>query len=104
MLPRVAERWEVIADAASMSIGLQAGQIDFAEIDASVLSTLEASSAVDIIHADQTAFYFVAMNTEKEPFNNVKFRQAINYAIDREALVAAVLEGVYFFRNFQWVG
>ncbi len=85
--------FKVIADAASMSIGLQAGQIDFAEIDASVLSTLEASSAVDIVHADQTAFYFVAMNTEKEPFNNVKFRQAINYAIDREALVAAVLEG-----------
>ncbi len=85
--------FKVIADAASMSIGLQAGQIDFAEIDASVLSTLEASSAVDIVHADQTAFYFVTMNTEKEPFNNVKFRQAINYAIDREALVAAVLEG-----------
>ena len=85
--------FKVIADAASMSIGLQAGQIDFAEIDASVLSTLEASSAVDIVHADQTAFYFVTMNTEKEPFSNVKFRQAINYAIDREALGAAVLEG-----------
>ena len=33
------------------------------------------------------------MNTEKEPYNNVKFRQAINYAIDREGIVNSVQEG-----------
>lgn len=85
--------FKVIADAASMSIGLQAGQIDFAEVDASVLSTLQSAGNVEITNVDQTGFYFVAMNTEKEPYNNVKFRQAVNYAIDREALVSAVLEG-----------
>lgn len=85
--------FKVIADAASMSIGLQAGQIDFAEVDASVLSTLQSAANVEITTAEQTAFYFIAMNTEKEPYSNVKFRQAINYAIDREALVTAVLEG-----------
>lgn len=85
--------FKVIADAASMSIGLQAGQIDFAEVDASVLSTLEAAQGVEITHADQTAFYFVAMNTSVEPYSNVKFRQAVNYAIDRDALITAVLEG-----------
>lgn len=85
--------FKVIADVASMSIGLQAGQIDFAEVDASVLSTLEAAKGVSITTADQTAFNFIAMNTEKEPYNNVKFRQAVNYAIDRDALVTAYLEG-----------
>ena len=85
--------YKVISDAASMAIALQAGQIDFAEVDASVLSTLESASNVEITEVDQTTFYFVAMNTEKEPYNNVKFRQAINYAIDRDALVTAVLEG-----------
>lgn len=35
----------------------------------------------------------IAFNTEKEPFNDIKIRQAINYAIDREAIVNSVLYG-----------
>lgn len=85
--------FKVIADVAAMSIGLQAGQLDFAEIDASVLSTLESADGVGIATADSTGFTFIAMNTEIEPYNNAKFRQAINYAIDREALVTAYAEG-----------
>jgi peptide/nickel transport system substrate-binding protein len=44
-------------------------------------------------YADQThvetltAFWYVPMNTRMAPFNNVKARQAVNYAIDRNATV-----------------
>jgi peptide/nickel transport system substrate-binding protein len=44
-------------------------------------------------YADQThvnaltADWYMALNTAKPPFNNVKARQAINYAADREAYV-----------------
>jgi peptide/nickel transport system substrate-binding protein len=34
-----------------------------------------------------TAFWYAPMNTNLAPFNNVKARQAVNYAIDRNALV-----------------
>jgi len=85
--------FKVLADAASISIGLRSGDLHFAEVEASVLNTLEEDPNVEIETAKQTGFYFIAMNTEKEPYNNVTFRQAINYAIDREALVEAVLEG-----------
>ena len=85
--------FKIIADMAAMSVGLQAGQIDFAEIDASVLSTLEAAEGVSIATADSTTFAFIAMNTEVEPYSNPTFRQAINYAIDREALIQAYAEG-----------
>lgn len=85
--------FKVISDVASMGMGLQTGEIDFAEIDASVYSTLESVDTVKLTDADQTTFAFVAMNTEKEPYNNVKFRQAINYAMDRESLIATVQEG-----------
>ena len=33
------------------------------------------------------------MNLEKEPFNDVKVRQAVNYAIDRDNLVAVCFDG-----------
>ena len=34
-----------------------------------------------------TAFWYLPMNTNLAPFNNVKARQAVNYAIDRNAAV-----------------
>ncbi len=37
--------------------------------------------------------FWVAMNTQKKPFNDVRVRQAMNYAIDKEAIIKAVLRG-----------
>jgi peptide/nickel transport system substrate-binding protein len=34
-----------------------------------------------------TAFWYLAMNTNLAPFNNVKVRQAVNWAVDRNAVV-----------------
>lgn len=85
--------FKIISDMSSMSIGIQSGNIDFAEIEAPVRSTLEAAPGVVVETAEQTAFAFVTMNTEKAPFDNVKFRQAINYALDRQTIIAAVMDG-----------
>ena len=39
--------------------------------------------------------YYIAINNEKPPFRgNVKLRQALNYAIDKQAICDAILEGV----------
>ncbi len=37
--------------------------------------------------------YYVAMNTQHVPFNNVAVRQALNYAVDKQALIKVVLRG-----------
>ncbi len=37
---------------------------------------------------------YIAMNTDKEPFNDVRIRRAVNYAIDRSAIVKAFYAGV----------
>jgi len=68
---------------------IQNGQADW---------TLEAPPAdrlgeLSTKYADQThvetltAFWYVPMNTRMAPFNNLKARQAVNYAIDRNATV-----------------
>ena len=85
--------FKVISDMSSMSIGLQSGGIDLAEIEAPIRSTLESADGITVETAEQTTFAFVAMNTEKEPYNNVKFRQAVNYALDRQSLIDTVMDG-----------
>lgn len=85
--------FKVISDMSAMSIGIQSGDIDFAEIEAPVRSALEKATGVKVETAEQTTFAFVAMNTEKAPYDNAKFRQAVNYALDRQTIIAAVMDG-----------
>ncbi len=37
--------------------------------------------------------YYLGFNCEKKPFNDVRVRKALNYAMDREKMLAAVMEG-----------
>jgi peptide/nickel transport system substrate-binding protein len=37
---------------------------------------------------------YIGMNTDKEPFKDVRIRRAVNYAINRQAIVKAFYEGI----------
>lgn len=85
--------FEFIPDTATKAIALQTGEVNFAEIDSSVLTQLQANNQIKIAEVENSGFAYVSMNLEKEPFNNEKVRQAINYAIDRDNLVSVCYEG-----------
>ncbi|MDO4633632.1 MAG: ABC transporter substrate-binding protein [Eubacteriales bacterium] len=74
------------------SIALMSGDIGFAQIQASDLAQLQAMPTITIEEVPTSGFSFLSMNTEKEPFNDVKVRQAINYAINRENIVSVVYD------------
>jgi peptide/nickel transport system substrate-binding protein len=40
------------------------------------------------------SFTFLGFNLEKQPYNNIKFRQAMNYAIDKRDIITGVLSGM----------
>ena len=44
-------------------------------------------------HEPEMVSQYYSFNTSKKPFNNIKVRQAINYAIDREKIVDNILQG-----------
>ncbi len=80
--------FQVIPEITTRAIALQTGEINFSEVDSSVLAQLEANPQITVSEVNTSGFAYVCMNTEKEPFNSVEFRQAVNYAINRENLVA----------------
>ncbi len=68
---------------------VQNGEADwvFDEIPADRLEELGTKYA-DQVHINTlTAWWYAPMNTRLPPFDNVKVRQALNYAVDRDALV-----------------
>jgi peptide/nickel transport system substrate-binding protein len=68
---------------------IQNGQADWTleQPPADRLGELSTRYASQVHVNTLTAFWYAPMNTNLAPFNNVKARQAVNYAIDRNAAV-----------------
>ncbi len=68
---------------------IQNGQADWTleQPPADRLGELSTQNASQVHVNTLTAFWYAPMNTNLAPFNNVKARQAVNYAIDRNAAV-----------------
>lgn len=85
--------FEVIPDESTMAIALQTGDVDFASIQSASMAQLESDKNIAIDKVSTSGFAYISMNTEKAPFDDVKVRQAVNYAIDRDNLVQVCFDG-----------
>ncbi|MBQ4425119.1 MAG: ABC transporter substrate-binding protein [Lachnospiraceae bacterium] len=86
--------FSVVPEASSRTIQVQTGEADvnfsFATAD---YNTVTADSNVKLYKHTGTTVQYLAMNTSIEPFNDENVRKAINYAIDRAAVVQIVEDG-----------
>jgi peptide/nickel transport system substrate-binding protein len=57
------------------------------------VKSLEGEAGLKIVSVPDTTCHWLCMNSQKAPFNNVKVRQAINYAIPIQAILPSVLFG-----------
>lgn len=88
-----------IMDPQAAVAAMETGEVDacmnykVAVLPADAIERLQANPdvVVDVFPTD--SFEFIAMDLTEEPMSNVKFRQALSYAINREAMVQAVLSG-----------
>lgn len=73
---------------------LKTGECHFASEPAPTdLKAMRENKNLKVIEEAGLNVGYLAMNTEKTPFNNVKVRQAINYAINKAAFIDAIYLG-----------
>lgn len=83
-----------IAEAQTRLAELEAGNIHLiVNVPPDDLVRLEGNDQVQIIEDAGMHVWWTAFNTQKEPFDNVKVRQAMNYAVDKEAIIDGLLQG-----------
>lgn len=86
--------WNVVPDANTRKLQVQGGQIDIDDTpDWSSVESLKSAAGVEVLTFPSTQIDYIAFNQQRAPFDDVHVRRAISHAIDREALVDAVLFG-----------
>jgi peptide/nickel transport system substrate-binding protein len=94
-LPQV--RVRVIADMNALQAELQAGRVDIAPLPTSLspdaVKRLEEDPNLQVKAFPGSNVVLLTINTTSPPLDNVKVRQAIAYAIDRQSMIQNLLRG-----------
>lgn len=74
---------------------VQTGEAQFAfPIPYEQAAVLAKNDKLDVVdHKNSIMARYLSMNTRVKPFDNVKVRQAINYAINKQALAKVAFNG-----------
>ena len=55
---------------------------------------LDANPNIDVVYPSSVRVIYAGFNTQVKPFDNPKVRQAMNYAVNKEAIINTILAGV----------
>lgn len=90
-------RIKTVTDASALQAELQTGGVDIAPAPSNMppdtLKLLGDMANLKVEQFDGSNIQYIGLNTTSAPLNNVKIRQAIGYAIDREKLIRELLSG-----------
>lgn len=86
--------FKVFGSPAAIVNAVIAGEIEVAsDVEPKDLTRIKAEPALKVIPVESYRTSMVKFNTELKPLDDVRVRQAINYAVDKQAIVEAVLLG-----------
>jgi peptide/nickel transport system substrate-binding protein len=86
--------FRAVPDAGTRVANLQAGTSDLAvTLDSDLAAQIKPSPKAKVLSVLTERVAYLAMNVQKAPLDDVKVRQAIAHAIDKEGLVEGILGG-----------
>lgn len=84
-----------IPDNSARFIALQSGEIDMMDgVNPEDVTLAEANPDLNVWLRPSMNVGYLAFNTEKEPFNNPKVRQALSMAVNKQGLIDAFYNGL----------
>ncbi|GFN36264.1 ABC transporter substrate-binding protein [Tepidimicrobium xylanilyticum] len=84
-----------IPEATNRTIELESGGVDVAyEISANDIERIEENEDLQLTRLVDNQTQYLGFNNKKEPFNDVRVRQAIRYALDIPSIVETAWKGV----------
>ena len=86
--------YKVITDPSSALIAFESGEIDMVSVPTADWEMIKAQNKWETVLIDTVQTTYVVYNNEVAPFNDVRVRQAINHAIDRETMVIIAYDGI----------
>lgn len=73
---------------------LASGEVDFVEgFPADLLPSVEGKPGINVVRVNDLRKAFLEVNTKVKPFDDVRVREALASAVDRDAIVAAIYKG-----------
>ncbi len=93
--PQIAElEFVPMGDETARVGALLSGQVHYAhDLRATSAQQLESDARTRVLSADRSLSQFLYLKTDRPPFDDLRLRQAVQYGIDREALVEVAAFG-----------
>jgi len=86
--------YHAVPDTNTRSVMLEAGDVDLIQNPAiDIVARLEGNPDFTLFKNVGSRLVYVALNTQRAPFNDVRVRQAANYAIDKEGILQSIYRG-----------
>jgi peptide/nickel transport system substrate-binding protein len=86
--------FKVVADPNTQLAQLLAGDVDMVTVtNPTLLAGVERNPNLEVLRQSQNIWYWVALNQSDPRFTDVRVRQALLTAIDRQAIIDSVLKG-----------
>lgn len=85
--------YRIMPEANARLLALQAGDVDIAMIDATNVAQVTTDANLQVLSATSNVVHYLGFNCTRAPFDNELVREAISYAIDKDSIVTAQLEG-----------
>ena len=87
--------FRVITDPAARLAALRAGEVDvIPELPAQEIAAVRKDPNLKIIEVPFNGLQYIAINNQVPPFDKLEVRQALNYAVDKKAVIETAQFGV----------
>jgi peptide/nickel transport system substrate-binding protein len=85
------------SDATTMRLAVESGEIDIASktLNPTDYADLEAAGELQVIEGPGAYIRYICFNVTTPPFDQKELRQAISYAVDRQALISIAYQGTH---------